>query len=140
MKHRRLASAVMLFAFLGSRIGLADSTLFSSLGGEPVLSAAVVRFSDIIVADDRINFAFAQTDMLKFQGLLFDQLCQLSGGPCQYAGRDMHTAHAQLNITTAEFNALTEDLYIALQQSKVPYRLQNKLVALLAPLKRQIVK
>jgi hemoglobin len=140
MNHRGLGSAIILLVLSSLQAVRAESTLFSALGGEPVLQAVVAQFSDIIVADDRINFAFAQTDMAKFRALLFEQLCQISGGPCRYTGRDMRTAHAQLNITAAEFNALAEDLYRALEHSKIPYRLQNKLVALLAPMERQIVK
>ncbi len=110
------------------------------MGGETVLKAAVDHFADIVEADDRINFTFADTDISKFKVLLYEQLCELSGGPCRYTGRDMHTAHAKLKITTAEFNALAEDLYLALGKSGVAYRQQNKLMALLAPMKRQIVK
>ena len=51
----------------------------------------------------------------------------------------MRTAHAKLSINNAEFNALAEDLYLALDQAGVPYRLQNKLMALLAPMQHQIV-
>jgi hemoglobin len=115
-------------------------TLFESMGGEAVLRSAVDRFTDIAVADDRINFTFAEADLSKFKQLLYDQLCNLSGGPCIYTGRDMRTAHAKLGINTAEFNALAEDLYIALAKSGVPYRQQNRLMALLAPMKRDIVK
>ena len=116
------------------------TTLFDALGGEPVLRAAVDRFADIVVADDRINFTFAEADMTKFKKLLFDQLCNISDGPCRYTGRDMRAAHAKLGIDTAEFNALAEDLYIALGEAGVSYRLQNKLIARLAPMKRDIVK
>ncbi len=118
----------------------ANATLFDSMGGEPVLRSAVSRFADIVVADNRINFTFAEADMSKFKSLLFEQLCNLSGGPCSYTGRDMRTSHSKLNINTAEFNALAEDLYIALGKEGVPYRLQNKLMALLAPMKQEIVK
>jgi hemoglobin len=123
-------------------IGIAGhaATLYDAMGGESALRPAVDRFAEVVMADDRINFTFADTDMKKFKELLYQQLCNLSGGPCNYTGRDMSTAHAKLNINTAEFNALTEDLYIGLGQAGVPYRLQNKLVALLAPMKRQIVK
>jgi hemoglobin len=91
------------------------------------------------VADDRLNFTFADADMGKFKKLLFEQLCELSGGPCRYTGRDMRTSHAKLKLRTAEFNALAEDLYIALGKAGVAYRQQNRLMALLAPLQRQIV-
>ena len=118
----------------------AAGTLFASMGGESVLRTAVDRFADVVEADDRINFTFADTDMAKFKQLLFEQLCALSGGPCNYTGRDMRTAHGKLKINTAEFNALAEDLYIGLGKAGVSYRDQNKLMAMLAPMKRDIVK
>jgi len=117
----------------------ADKSLYESMGGETVLRSAVAHFADNVVADDRINFTFAEANMAKFKQLLFEQLCSLSGGPCQYTGRDMHTSHVKLHINNAEFNALAEDLYIGLDQAGVPYRLQNRLMALLAPLQHQIV-
>jgi hemoglobin len=51
----------------------------------------------------------------------------------------MRTSHAKLKINNAEFNALAEDLYISLSRAGVPYRLQNKLMALLAPMQHEIV-
>ena len=132
-------AAALLFV-PGSSLRAAQSTLFDAMGGEPVLKASVDRFADIVEADDRINFTFAETDISKFKQLLYEQLCELSGGPCHYSGRDMRTAHAKLKITTAEFNALAEDLYLALGKSGVAYRQQNRLMALLAPMQRQIVK
>lgn len=134
---RILGFSWLLFASLGAR---AAPSLFDSMGGEATLRAAVDHFADVVEADDRINFTFADTDMAKFKQLLFDQLCNLSGGPCTYGGRDMRTAHQKLKINNAQFNALAEDLYIGLQQAGVPYRLQNKLMAKLAPMQRQIVK
>jgi len=131
---------VLLLLGLAAATSAEGNTLFAAMGGEPVLRTAVDRFTDLVVADDRINFTFAEADLGKFKRLLFEQLCEVSGGPCRYTGRDMRTAHAKLHITTAEFNALAEDLYIALGKAGVPYRQQNKLMALLAPLQRQIVQ
>ena len=117
-----------------------SETLFAALGGDSVLHNAVDRFADRVVGDPRINFTFAEADMPKFKQLLYEQLCEISGGPCHYTGRDMHTAHAKLRVTNAQFNALAEDLYIALQKAGVSYRVQNKLMALLAPMQREIVQ
>ena len=117
----------------------ADKTLYEAMGGETVLRSAVAHFADNVVADDRINFTFAEANMDKFRQLLFEQFCNLSGGPCKYTGRDMRTSHLKLHINNAEFNALAEDLYIGLGQAGVPYRLQNKLMALLAPMQHEIV-
>jgi hemoglobin len=136
----RLALAVGTLCLTVAVAAGPPRSLFDQMGGAQVLHTAVERFTDIVIADDRINFTFAETDLTKFKELLYAQLCALAGGPCRYGGRDMASAHAKLDITTAEFNALAEDLYRALDSSGVPYRLQNKLLALLAPMKRDIVK
>ena len=70
---------------------------------------------------------------------LAQQLCALSGGPCSYRGKDMTTIHDGLNITNAHFNALTEDLQIAMERNGVPSRIQNRLVAQLAAMQPQVV-
>ena len=134
---RLAAVSALVLMSAGAR---ADKTLYESMGGEPALRSAVEHFADLVQTDDRINFTFAEADMSKFKKLIFEQLCNLSGGPCKYTGRDMRTSHVKLNINNAEFNALAEDLYIALDRAGIPYRLQNKLMALLAPMQHDIVK
>ncbi len=118
----------------------AGTPLFERLGGEPRLRAAVSEFADILLEDDRVNFTFADADMNKFKERLYEQFCALAKGPCQYTGRDMREAHMKLNLDNAQFNAIAEDLYIALDRVHVPYRVQNQLMALLAPMQREIVK
>jgi hemoglobin len=130
--------AVPSLLLMGS-MARADKTLYEAMGGETVLRSAVAHFADNVVADDRINFTFAEANMDKFRQLLFEQFCNLSGGPCKYTGRDMRSSHVKLHINNAEFNALAEDLYIGLSQAGVPYRLQNRLMALLAPMQHEIV-
>jgi hemoglobin len=118
----------------------ASPTLYEQIGGEAKLKVTVTEFTNIILADDRINFTFANADLDKFKRLIFEQLCNITQGPCAYTGRDMHEAHAKLNINNAQFNALAEDLYVAFERAHVPYRLQNKVMALLAPMQRDVVK
>lgn len=115
-------------------------TLFDELGGGAILRATVSEFVDIVLEDERINFAFAEADMEKFKRSLYAHLCALAEGPCRYEGRDMKTAHEKLDITNLQFNAVAEDLYVALDRAGVNYRAQNKLMALLAPMQKEIVK
>ena len=138
-RHFKALLMTLLVFTVGAETPAAGRTLFESMGGEGVLRSAVDHFADLLVADDRLNFTFADADMAKFKKLLYEQFCELSGGPCHYTGRDMRTAHAKLKLGTAEFNALAEDLYIALGKAGVAYRQQNRLMALLAPMKRDIV-
>ena len=141
---RRLLGCLGLAAILaGGGAALADPsapTLFEKIGGEAKLRAAMHEFVLIIESDDRINFTFANTDLKKFEQLLYEQFCNITQGGCKYTGRDMHEAHAKLNINNAQFNALAEDLYIAFDHLHVPYRLQNKLMVMLAPMQKDVVK
>jgi len=139
------ARKLFLFAVFGALLvcatgARAEETLFAQIGGESKLKATVDTLVEVMLQDPRINFTFAQTDLAKFKGLLYDQLCELTGGPCKYTGRSMFEAHRKLNTTNAQFNALAEDLYIAFDKHDVPYRVQNKVMALLAPMQPQVVK
>ena len=118
----------------------ADQTLYEKMGGEPKMRAIAEEFTRVLLADDRTNFTFAETDTEKFTQLFFEQLSEVTGGPVKYTGRSMRESHEHLNITNAMFNALVEDLYIAFERNDVPYRLQNKVMAIFAPMHRDIVR
>jgi hemoglobin len=140
---RRMLGALGCWLLTATAVAWAGGggpTLYDRIGGEAKLRATVHEFVLIMESDDRINFTFANTDLKKFEQLLFEQICNLTDGGCKYTGRDMYTSHAKLNITNAQFNALAEDLYEAFDRVHVPYRLQNKVVALLAPMQTDIVK
>src|SRR5579862_8220737 len=108
MNVRRLRSPLLLGAALAcaQAVPAASGTLYDQIGGESRMRAVVEDFTAIVLADERINFTFADTDMKRFKQLLFEQLCNITQGPCQYTGRDMATAHQKLAITNAMFNAL----------------------------------
>jgi hemoglobin len=133
-----VACAALLSLCMSAAHG--EERLFDRMGGEAKLKAAVDELVEVMLADERINFVFAQTDLKKFKHLLYTQLCELAAGPCIYDGRDMRTAHAKLPITNAHFNALAEDLYIAFERVGISYSLQNEMIALLAPMQRDIVR
>src|SRR5262245_38180356 len=97
----------------------AEESLYDQLGGGALLHATVEEFVDIMLDDKRINFAFANADLKVFKQRLYSQLCSISGGPCRYEGRDMKTAHEKLSIDNAQFNALAEDLYLAMDRAGI---------------------
>ncbi len=130
--------AVALLSLAGA--AQAEPTLYEQIGGEPVLRKTVEEFVVIMEKDDRINFAFGNTDITKFKQLLFEQMCNITGGPCKYTGRTMKESHEKLAVNNVMFNALAEDVYIAFDRAGVPYRLQNKVMAIFAPMQRDIVK
>lgn len=128
-------AAVSLVAFAAR----ADDSLYQDLGGHDGIVKIANQTADNFLADDRIKQTFDDTNMDRFKALLADQFCQLAGGPCVYKGRDMKTSHKGLHLDTADFNAVVEDLQRAMDKCDIPFRTQNRLLALLAPMKRDIV-
>jgi hemoglobin len=115
-----------------------DAT-YQGLGGQAGIKKIVDSFVPLIVADPRIKDSFKDTDLKNLSMRLEEQFCELSGGPCKYKGKDMKEIHDGLNITNAQFNALAEDLQVAMDQHGVAPAVQNKLVAKLAPMQKEIV-
>ena len=119
-------------------------SLYSRLGGKKAITAVVDEFVNNVAGDSRINKFFADTAkdpkrLAKFKGNLVDQICQASGGPCKYKGKDMKTAHKGMAITDADFGALVEDLVKALDKFNVGATEKNELLGALGGLKDQIV-
>lgn len=122
----------------------AKKSLYSRLGGKKAITAVVNEFVGIVAADTRINkfFAAAAGDpkrLAMFKTKLVDQICQGTGGPCKYKGKDMKTAHKGMGIDEDDFNALVQDLVAALNKLNVPQAEQNELLGILGPMKGDIV-
>jgi hemoglobin len=123
----------------------AMASLHDRLGGTDAIRAVVDKFVDRASTDERItnkavNNRMAQIDLGKLKGYIADQMCQAAGGPCEYTGRDMKSAHAGLNITNAEFDYVVEDLAVTLDEFKVPEQEKNEVLAILAPLRADVVQ
>jgi hemoglobin len=115
-------------------------TLYERLGGLDAIKAVVDDFRDRVAADDRINLKFARSDLNRLTKMLVDQVCEATGGPCEYSGRGMKQAHAGMKVTNGEFSALVEDLVATFKQFKVPRGEQDEPLAILGPLKSEIVE
>lgn len=144
MNRTSLAGAALAFALSLSACSTAKApatpTLYERLGGKPALTAVVNELWTQVAADTRINARFANTRPEAFGGQLVDFLCQASGGPCTYKGKDMKTAHTGMNLSEAEFNALAEDTVKALDKFKVPAKEKNEVMTLLGSLKGDVIK
>ena len=115
-------------------------SLYNRLGGKPAITAVVDQFVANVAADRRINGRFATADIPRLKGHLVDQVCSATGGPCAYSGRDMKRTHTGMGITTAEFEALVQDLVAALDTFHVPTGEKQELLGLLGPMKKDIVE
>ncbi len=118
---------------------LADDALYLALGQKTGLVTLMDDFVPRLLADPRMKPFFEKTNLVNFKQQLVDQVCQVSGGPCVYKGVDMKTAHSNFDITKGNFNALVEVLQQSMDAQKIPFSAQNKLLAALAPMHRDVI-
>jgi hemoglobin len=141
-----IAAVVSLLATTaGSQNAPKQKSLYDRLGGKEAITAVVDEFVGRVAADNRINQFFAATAsnparLASFKMKLVDQICEASGGPCKYTGKDMKAAHRGMGISTADFNALVEDLVGALDKFKVGAAEKSQLLGVLGPMQGQIVE
>ena len=113
--------------------------VFEQFGGVPGLTALNQEFMTLMLADPRLEPYFRHVDHPRVTKQLTEQFCAVLGGGCTYSGRDMVETHAAFKIERAHFYALVEVLQVAMDKRGIPFRAQNKLLAVLAPMHREIV-
>jgi hemoglobin len=120
----------------------APKSLFERLGGRDAIAKFVDDFTKNLMANDvtKKRFAKLPKDRLeKFKANMVDQICEAAGGDCTYGGKDMKEAHKGMKITNAEWDATVSALKAALDENEVGENEQSDLIALLAPMKDDIV-
>jgi len=147
MKTGKIIFTAVVAIGLAPLLTAADSekSLFDRLGGKPAVQAVAGDLIDRILLDKRVNPWFAHAasspeNTAAYKAKLTDFLCQSTGGPCKYTGRDMLEAHKGRGVTAAAFNAVVEDLVATLGKFKVPQREQDDVLKLLGGLKTSIVQ
>ncbi|HYM91587.1 MAG TPA: twin-arginine translocation signal domain-containing protein [bacterium] len=123
--------------------GPAGTSLYARLGGYDALAAVTDDFVGRLVSDRQLARFFAghSTNSLnRIRQLVVDQLCQATGGPCVYIGRDMKTAHKGLGISESDWQVTARHLTATFDKFKVPERERTEVLALLTSLKGDIVE
>ncbi|MDH3584231.1 MAG: group 1 truncated hemoglobin [Phycisphaerae bacterium] len=96
-----------------------NTSLYEQLGGKDAIDAAVDRFYEKVLADDRIKHFFDTVDMAKQRGKQKIFMAYAFGGPVNYTGKDMRAAHSHLvheqGLNDEHFDAVAENLQATLQ-------------------------
>ena len=116
-----------------------NDQLYKAFGEKAGLVTLMDDFMVRLLADPRTGPHFKPSNQQRVKEQLVDQLCVLGGGPCVYKGADMKSAHANLDIKKSDFNALVEVLQQSMDAKGIPFRTQNQMLALLAPMHRDTI-
>ena len=110
-----------------------SETLFDKIGGYGAVNAAVDIFYRKILSDDSISGYFTDIDMDEQIGKQKRFLVMAFGGPNNYTGKDLRTAHAPLvarGLNEAHFTAVAGHLQATLEELGVAQALINEVMAI----------
>lgn len=116
-----------------------DTNLFDTFGGREGLVAIMDDVMPRWLRNPRTRPFFENSDQDRIKLQLVEQFCVIMKGPCEYSGRTMAEAHRGMNVSEGAFYALVEELQLSLNAKKVPFAAQNRLIAALAPMHRDII-
>lgn len=101
-----------------------------------VVAGLVTRAYD----DPVIGEIFTGHDRIRLSRTLFEQFCYILNAGCAYSGRDMKSSHKDLGSQQADLNRLVELLQFAMKDEGISFAAQNRFLAKLAPMRRDVVE
>lgn len=119
---------------------IGDPRVLADFGGREGLQRVVDHLVELSFTDPRTAEIFKPFDRVRLRRVLFEQFCYVLGGGCAYSGRDMKAAHKDMGLKPSDMGALVENLQTAMDREKVPFAAQNRLLAKLAPMKRDVMQ
>jgi hemoglobin len=118
-------------------------SLYQRLGGYDAIAALSLDFHLRLKKDSQLGrfWAHRGTDgMDRELQLLVDFLCESTGGPMMYMGRDMATAHIGMNISKKDWKIFMAHLDDSLDHFKVKKKEHKEVVKFIDSLKSEMVE
>lgn len=115
------------------------ASLYQRIGGKAAIDAAVDLFYKKVLADERVNHFFEDTNMKAQHRKQKEFLSHALGAPTPWTGKDMRKAHENLDLREDDFNAIAENLVATLKELKVDDKLIEEAVAIVASTKKDVL-
>ena len=122
--------------------GQSGNSLYKRLGGYDALAAVTDDFIGRLAADKKLSRFFvglSDNSKIRIRQLVLDQLCEATGGPCKYIGRDMKSAHKGMGITEEDWDIGVKHLVATLDKFNVPKKEKDEVLGAISGLKGDIV-
>ena len=105
--------------FIGESKADQATTLYERIGGDAFVDKAVDIFYKKVLTDERISSFFEHIDIVSPIVKQKKFLTMMFGGPNNYCGKDMHSAHAHMRLDEGHFNAMLERLVETLRELNI---------------------
>ncbi len=134
-----LLSATLILGACASNTN-SNSTLYEAMGAQAGIKQLSENLIREIASDDRLRPIYKDTDIARFNEKMQELFCATSGGGCTYSGDNMRRTHAGMKVSATEFNLLVEAMMRAMNTSELPVGVQNRILAIYAPMRTDIVE
>ena len=118
-------------------------TLYEKLGGEAAVDAAVDKFYEKVLQDERIKGFFHQVDMVQLRGHQKRFLTYALGGASSYSGKMIRVSHKDLvdkkGLSDLHFDAILENLSSTLKELSVPDTLISEVSMIVESTRKEIL-
>jgi hemoglobin len=114
-------------------------TIYEQLGQEIGIGRAVEAFYSNVVTDVQLAHYFANTDIGKLRQHTTALLVTMTGGPSNYAGRNLGEAHAHLGISAEDFMRVVGHFVNVLESARLGSASIDAVIGALAAHKADIV-
>lgn len=121
-----------------------EKSLYQRLGEIEGITAIVDDIIENHMSNPAINACYLPLKdhpghFAKVRQHLINFLAAGSGGPQEYKGMDMHTAHKGMNISQGEYMHVIDDIMSALSKHNIDEQTQKDVLAIAYSLKGDIV-
>lgn len=114
-------------------------TVYQALGGYTKIEEIVDYYIDEIEHDPVVFEYFKDSDVVRYREKIIEHFCYHTGGPCEYTGDTMERVHDGMDMSETDFNRGVDLLINSMNRANVPHRIQNKVLAIFAPMRKEII-
>jgi hemoglobin len=142
-----LALLIICFCVITSKSfsqeSTAKATLYSRLGGYDAIASVTDDFITKLMNEPQLSkffVGFSNDSKMRIRQHIIDFICQETGGPCYYTGKDIKTMHRGLGISESEWGIATTDFKGTLDKFNVGQKEQEELLSAISSMKNDIVE
>lgn len=118
---------------------MSEPSLYERLGGEEKIRAIATSIFDNHAQNKAINARYKDSDRDRVIRVVAEFICAGTGGPQEYTGKDMLTAHRGMNINATEYLAVVDDIMDALDSHAVGHQEKLEVLMIAYSLKPEIL-
>ncbi len=129
---KKLLTSVLSASFLAASVTATAEeakgpSIFERIGGEPVAREIVSDIWDNHGKNPIVKNRFIYSDPVYVKQKVYEIFAMATGADVEYTGQDMKTTHANMNISEMEFNAVVDDIMLALDENSVGQQEKNEI-------------